>query len=62
MNEDDPNFNEPDPYIKMQTRHINQDAPISEMDAFKLLFSDEWLRQVKAEINRYARQCQNDAQ
>ena len=40
--------------------HIDQN--LTELEAFQLIFDDEFFRILKAETNRYARQTQNDAE
>lgn len=50
----DADFKEPDAYTDQQSHHIDKDSPITEMEAFQLMFNHEWFRKVKAETNRYA--------
>ena len=62
VDDDDQTFQEPDDCNSQSATNIPLPAPITEMQAFKLIFDNDFLRMVKVETNRYARQCQNERQ
>lgn len=55
--ETDSDYEEPEPCDQTEGISIDGDGPMSEIDAFRLIFDMEFFRKLKVETNRYARQC-----
>ena len=62
VDESDNNFTEPTAYTGRKQVNIPQNDPLTPMDALELIFDVGFFRRLKAETNRYARQCQTEVQ
>lgn len=62
VDDNDATFQEPDQCTSQKALNVPQQDDLSVMDAFTLIFDMDFLRMIKAETNRYARQCQNERQ